>query len=249
MKACIQRLGGIFGPVPTGSAARIAALLPAHVAASRAEPGCLGFTVMPEPDGRCWRVDEAYSDEAALDHHRRRLAATDWGRETRGIPRDYSGGPCDAVIRSETPDDRDGIRLLVARAFPTEAEAGIVDALRRDGDLIHSLVAAAEPFVIGHAGLSRLEAPFPSLCLAPVSVHPAVQGRGLGGDLIRAALSAADDHVVVVVGDPAYYTRFGFRQVGWESPYAGPCQMAWTSDGAAPLPRSARIRFAPALAA
>ncbi|WP_299140934.1 putative quinol monooxygenase [uncultured Tateyamaria sp.] len=70
-------------------AARVRAALPAHVALTRAEPGCVSFDVTPTDDPIIWTVAEEFTDPAAFDAHQARAAASDWARETAGIERDY----------------------------------------------------------------------------------------------------------------------------------------------------------------
>ncbi|MDO5705611.1 MAG: GNAT family N-acetyltransferase, partial [Paracoccus sp. (in: a-proteobacteria)] len=82
------------------------------------------------------------------------------------------------------------------------------------------------------------------LALAPVAVHPALHGRGIGSALIRAALAAHPDHSIVVLGDPAYYHRFGFQPADLQSPYAG---LHLMTAGPA-LPAGSAIIHAPAFA-
>lgn len=64
--------------------------LPGHLAATRAEAGCVSFTVVPTADPRVWQVAETFVDAAAFAAHQRRAAASEWGRATRGIRRDYT---------------------------------------------------------------------------------------------------------------------------------------------------------------
>ena len=59
-----------------------------HVAASRAEPGCLHFAISQTEDPLVWQVEELFRDEQALKAHRARSAASDWGMATAGIARD-----------------------------------------------------------------------------------------------------------------------------------------------------------------
>ena len=73
---------------PPGRLAEVRAALPAHVALTRAEPGCVQFEVTEAADGR-FVVDEAFADRAAFEAHQSRGAASDWARVTRGLPRDY----------------------------------------------------------------------------------------------------------------------------------------------------------------
>ncbi len=83
------RLTGVLH-VPAGRLAAVMAALPAHVAASRAEPGCLAFTVTPDPaDATRLRVAELFASKAAFEAHQRRAAASPWGRITRGLQRNY----------------------------------------------------------------------------------------------------------------------------------------------------------------
>lgn len=60
----------------------------AHVAASRAEPGCLHFEIAQTDDPLVWRVEELFRDAAALAAHRQRTAASPWAAATAGIARD-----------------------------------------------------------------------------------------------------------------------------------------------------------------
>jgi putative acetyltransferase len=158
------------------------------------------------------------------------------------------------LIRDEEPADAAAIRALVAAAFGREAEAGLVDRLRRDGDGVISLVAVADGAVAGHVLLSRMSAPFRALGLAPVSVAPDRRRAGIGSGLIRAALDRARAggwEGVFVLGEPDYYRRFGFDPAlagGFASPYAGPFLMAAALRGELPA-RSGRIDYAPAFAA
>lgn len=63
--------------------------LPAHIARTRAEPGCLRFDVHPSAEPHVWRVEELFVDEAAFAVHQRNAAAGEWGRATQGIERRY----------------------------------------------------------------------------------------------------------------------------------------------------------------
>ncbi|MFC5062310.1 GNAT family N-acetyltransferase [Actinomycetospora atypica] len=122
------------------------------------------------------------------------------------------------TTRPEEPQDADAVRAVVAAAFPTPAEADLVDALRRGPDAwIEGLSTVAEDDegrVVGHALLTRCHVgDEPALALAPCSVLPDHQRRGVGTAVIRAALDAAQDlgeTLVVVLGHPDYYPRFGF---------------------------------------
>ena len=96
-------------------------------------------------------------------------------------------------------------------------EADIVEALRAGGALTVSLVAAEDGEIIGHAAFSPVQietAEGDWHGLGPLSVAPAWQGRGVGQALVRdglKALEALGSAGCVVLGDAAYYGRFGFR--------------------------------------
>lgn len=158
------------------------------------------------------------------------------------------------IVRSEAPGDVAAIRAVEEAAFLQSAEAQLVDDLRDGGDAVFSLVAIEGKTVIGHAMFSRLQAPFPALALAPVAVLPDRQRTGVGTRLIREGIArseAAGWLGIFVLGDPAFYRRFGFdagKASGFTSPYAGPHWMA-LSLGRSELPTSAgSIQHAPAFA-
>jgi putative acetyltransferase len=157
-------------------------------------------------------------------------------------------------IEPETPARRDAIRALVTAAFPTDDEARLVDRLRADGALALSLVATENDAVIGHVAFSPMTAPFRALGLGPAAVAAAARRRGVAAALIAEGLAraAADGwEGVFVVGDPAYYRRFGFAAeaaAGFTTPWAGPHFMLRPLV-AAPLPRRGPVAYAPAFAA
>jgi len=129
------------------------------------------------------------------------------------------------VIRDEGPADAPAVRAVVEAAFGRPLEADLIDRLRQDGDAAVPLVAVDGGEVVGHVLLSAMAAPFRAL--APVSVAPHRQRSGVGTRLIRAGLDRAGDggwRGVFVLGDPAYYRRFGFDPAarGFASAYAGP---------------------------
>jgi putative acetyltransferase len=125
------------------------------------------------------------------------------------------------TIRSESPADRAGIRDLVTAAFAgaphgSGTEAAIVEALRDAGMLTISLVAEEDGAVVGHVAFSpvRIEgAAVGWFGLGPVAVRPERQGEGIGRQLIDEGLRQLRERGAegcVVLGDPAYYRRFGF---------------------------------------
>lgn len=157
------------------------------------------------------------------------------------------------VVRDEEPGDVPLIREVVTAAFGQALEADLVDRLRTDGDAVTSLVAIEDGRLAGHLMLSKMTAPFAALGLAPVSVAPDRQRSGIGSTLIRAALERAraeDWAAVFVLGDPAYYRRFGFDPAlaaGFESVYAGPYLMALALKDLLPA-TTGRIDYAPTFA-
>lgn len=158
------------------------------------------------------------------------------------------------IVRLEEEADHEAVRAIVEAAFPSPAEARLVDRLRADGDAEIALVAVEDGAIAGHVMFSRMTAARRALGLAPVAVAPARQRRGIGGRLIRQGLAEASSggwEIVVVLGDPAYYRRFGFDPAlasGLISPYAGPHLMALSLVQPAPE-LIGRIDYAPAFAA
>lgn len=127
-------------------------------------------------------------------------------------------------IRSEAEDDAEAIERVTIDAFRNvehsdQTEHFIVAALRRAGALTISLVARSESGVVGHVAVSpvRISDGSPGwFGLGPISVLPDVQRQGVGSALMHAALSELRHRGAVgcvLVGDPDYYHRFGFRCV------------------------------------
>jgi putative acetyltransferase len=121
------------------------------------------------------------------------------------------------LIQRERPGHVAGIRAVTVAAFGREDEARLVDELRTDDAWLPklSLVAIEGGEVVGHVLATRgyLETG-PALGLGPLSVHPDRQGQGIGSALVHALLGAADaldEPLVVLLGAPRYYARFGFR--------------------------------------
>ncbi len=135
------------------------------------------------------------------------------------------------IIRDELPGDCDGIRRLLVEAFGGPAEACLVERLREDGDMTIALVADIDGSVGGHIAFSPMTAPFPALGMAPVAVTENCRRNGIASALINRGLDLARQggwQAVFVLGDPAYYSRFGFSANaagGFTSPYAGPYLM------------------------
>ena len=124
-------------------------------------------------------------------------------------------------IRNEVPADAPAIEAVTISAFRNAPHSGnneqtIVGALREAAQLTVSLVAAAENKVIGHVAISpvSVSAGTPGWYgLGPLSVLPEYQRRGVGARLMREALRTLREKGAagcVVLGEPAYYGRFGF---------------------------------------
>ncbi len=156
------------------------------------------------------------------------------------------------VVQPETPGLHSAIRAVLLQAFPSPVEADLVERLRADGDIEIGLVACDGRDVIGHIAFSPMTAPMKALGLGPVAVAPERQGHGIGSLLIREGLERARTagwETVFVLGEPAYYTRFGFNTAtasGFSSPYAGPYFMAISLSGRAPTVSTGRVDYAPA---
>jgi putative acetyltransferase len=157
-------------------------------------------------------------------------------------------------IRDEAPQDQQAIYKLVSSVFDQTAEAELVENLRAVGDSVISVVAEDDGQVVGHALLSKMQAPFPALALAPVSVAPAKQRNGIGSALIARAIDRARNQswsAIFVLGDPNYYRRFGFEAesaAGFTSPYAGEHFMMLKLSPSLPT-TTGQLRHAPAFAA
>ncbi|MFD7653168.1 GNAT family N-acetyltransferase [Actinosynnema sp. NPDC059797] len=123
------------------------------------------------------------------------------------------------LIRRETPADVEAIRAVTEAAFAANpgGEARLVGELRADPGWIPalSLVAEADGEVVGHVVCTRGSVGgAPALGLGPLSVLPARQRAGVGKALVHTALGVADglgEPLVALLGDPDYYSRFGFR--------------------------------------
>ncbi|MEZ5959213.1 MAG: N-acetyltransferase [Hyphomonadaceae bacterium] len=141
------------------------------------------------------------------------------------------------MIRDATASDFAAIRQVVRHAFGQDDEANLVEQLRADGDALVELVAASDIAIQGHIlysplAIARDGETLRAAALAPVSVLPAFQCVGLGGELIRAGNARCRERGcvgVVVLGHAEYYPRFGFSASLAESlqaPFSGPHFMA-----------------------
>lgn len=125
------------------------------------------------------------------------------------------------LIRDETEADIPAIHALLASAFATaphsqQTEHLIVDALRDKGRLSLSLVAIEDDELVGCVAFSPVKIDGREsdwFGLGPVAVNPDRQGLGIGSELIQAGIArlrVTDAAGCVVLGEPGYYSRFGF---------------------------------------
>jgi putative acetyltransferase len=126
------------------------------------------------------------------------------------------------VIRNENESDVEAISEITKAAFESllisnHTEQFIISALRKANALTISLVADAEKKVVGHIAFSPVTISDGSrdwYGLGPISVLPQLQKKGIGKSLMRAGLfllKSLGAKGCVLVGDPGYYERFGFR--------------------------------------
>jgi putative acetyltransferase len=129
------------------------------------------------------------------------------------------------TIRPAQVGDRTFIFEVEQRAFGQPAEAQLVEQLVADGDAVLELVAERAGRIAGHILFSRLhiiegDKQSDAVALAPLAVDPDFQRQGIGSALIATAhqrLQAAGENLSVVLGDPAYYGRFGYQHARAES--------------------------------
>ncbi|UCC59347.1 MAG: N-acetyltransferase [Dehalococcoidia bacterium] len=122
------------------------------------------------------------------------------------------------VVRKESPQDYEVVRRVNELAFGQPNEADLVDALRGVAQPRLFLVAVTAGQVVGHIFFSPVviesgDSDFTAVALAPMSVLPEYQRRGIGSELVNEGLIKRRQlgiTVVVVIGHPDYYPRFGF---------------------------------------
>lgn len=153
-------------------------------------------------------------------------------------------------IRPEQPGDHDAIRDLVTAAFGSPDEATLVERIRASPNYRPdvALVAVIDGSVVGHVMVSHVALRHRGsersvLSLAPLAVAPDHQHGGVGSALVRSVAAQADadgQPLIVLEGNPAYYSRFGFEDArshgihlplpDWASPEAGQVLRLGTYD-------------------
>lgn len=161
-------------------------------------------------------------------------------------------------IRAERPDDFAAVHRVNAAAFPSDAEARLVDRIRPLASPSVSLVATDAGEVVGHVFFSPVTVDAPegassALALAPLAVLPSHQNAGVGGALTRAGLAACEalgEYVVFVLGHRDYYPRFGFARADahalyFDEPGANPAFLVAELRAGAVAGRSGEVRYLP----
>lgn len=162
-----------------------------------------------------------------------------------------------SAIREARPGDRAAIRIVEERAFGRSDEADLVEILAAAGDVVLELVAQVDGQIVGHVMFTRMAVrkggdSFAAVALAPLAVLPEFQKTGIGSTLVLEAhrrLRDAGETLAVVLGDPAYYARFGYRHdraARFESVFqcAELMALAWGD-----APAEGRLAYAPAFGA
>lgn len=144
----------------------------------------------------------------------------------------------DLEIRESRTGDAAGIEQLYADAFPDEDLLPLVRELLELGPRAKSLVGIHERIVVGHISLTicRVEGGRDRVALlGPLAVTTTLHKQGIGSALVRKGLEQMENAkigYVFVLGDPAYYSRFGFKaEDKVTTPYPLPTEWrgAWQS--------------------
>ncbi|MBW6418454.1 GNAT family N-acetyltransferase [Celeribacter sp. PS-C1] len=126
-------------------------------------------------------------------------------------------------MREMKRGEENAVTDLLTSAFGQKDEAQLVEALRKSKAIAGEMVLPMAGEVIGYAALSKMIAPKGWLCLAPVAIRPDLQARGYGRRLVGMITQWAElsGQTLVVLGDPAFYSRCGFKPIaeGFTSPY------------------------------
>jgi putative acetyltransferase len=160
----------------------------------------------------------------------------------------------DVIVRCEDAADESAIRSVNESAFGRPDEARLVDQLRHEDAVVLSLVAECETRIVGHILFSRMwidhaDGAIAAVALAPMAVLPAFQSRGIGGKLIASGLALLrerGEQIVIVLGHPDYYPRFGFsaeKARNLQSPFPPEAYMAVELSAGALAGISGKVRY------
>ena len=148
------------------------------------------------------------------------------------------------IIRLAKPSDEAAIIAVTEDAFGQPDEANIVRLLEENGESLLSLVATSEESIVAHFQAFPIEVRGahggPVCGIGPISVATDKQKMGIGSRLITEGLQrlkAMEQTIVFVLGDPAYYGRFGFSvaaTAGYSAPFGGPAFQALELSSGAP---------------
>lgn len=160
------------------------------------------------------------------------------------------------LIREERSADAAGVRAVHDAAFGRDAEGCLVDRLRTDSLIAASIVGVTDDAIIANAVFSSIVMTTPcetvkAVALAPVAVMPAHQRRGFGSRVIAHGLRLCAEHgytAAFVLGDPEYYSRFGFSSEVAKTAFSKYCLAgnAWMALKLGPAPVSwqeARVEY------
>jgi putative acetyltransferase len=122
------------------------------------------------------------------------------------------------IIRPETIEDKEAVRYVNEQAFSRAGEADLIEVLHAKNKVVLSLVAVRDDQVVGHILFSpvKIEAEktsYDAVGLGPMAILPEFQSRGIGSNLISSSFEALrrnNHYLVVVLGHPEFYPRFGF---------------------------------------
>lgn len=115
-------------------------------------------------------------------------------------------------IERETPADREAVERLVLAAFGPGRFAKTAERLREDAGIAAGFVIRSGDAVIGSVRLWDIRVgDIPAVFLGPIAVDAALRSGGMGAALVQACLGHAGETGVLLVGDPPYFSRFGFQ--------------------------------------
>ncbi len=122
------------------------------------------------------------------------------------------------IVRPETIEGKEAVRYVNERAFGRAGEANLVESLHAKHKVVLSLVAVQDEQIVGHilfcpVVIEAETESYGAIGLGPMAVLPEFQRQGIGSGLVRSgfeALRQNNHQVVIVLGHPEFYSRFGF---------------------------------------